>query len=280
MKFINEDKPMKFTYILILTTLLAIGSIAFINNNKEIPISKDVVQTAFGNHKGCFIMINCNSGKTFSFNPKECTIKHPPCSTFKIWNTLIGFENGAISSADEPFYKWDGVTRFMPEWNKDLTLKEAFTVSCVPAFQELARKIGSKNMKTWLDKIGYGDCNISSGIDIFWLPRKGKKSLLISPEQQVKLICQLISGKLPFSEKSCLMLEDMMSIKKTNLGSLYGKTGSGYIDKGDYDIGWFVGYLKNNGEKYAFACFIKGTGLSGKDAKAIVINIFEKQQLL
>jgi beta-lactamase class D len=123
-------------------------------------------------------------------------------STFKIWNTLIGLENGIISSAEDAFYKWDGETRSIPEWNKDLTLKEAFQGSCVPAFQNLARKIGPQRMRLWIEKIDYGDHNISSGVDVFWLPAIGRKSLLISPEEQAKLIYRLVLGKLFFRESS------------------------------------------------------------------------------
>ena len=55
--------------------------------------------------------------------------------------------NRGISSPEEAFYKWDRAIRFIPEWNKDMTLKEAFRVSCVPAFQNLARKIGPERMQ-------------------------------------------------------------------------------------------------------------------------------------
>ena len=54
------------------------------------------------------------------------TERMAPCSTFKIWNALIGLESGIIASADEAFYRWDGQTRAIPAWNKNLTLKEAF----------------------------------------------------------------------------------------------------------------------------------------------------------
>ena len=200
----------------------------------------------------------------------------PPCSTFKIWNTLIGLENGLISATDDEFYKWDGKKRFLPEWNKDLTLKEAFRVSCVPAFQNLARKIGPGIMQAWIDKISYGDRNISSGIDIFWLPAPGRKTILISPEEQAKLICKLVSGKLPFSEKSLAVLNEIMIIKKTPLGILYGKTGTGE----KYTLGWFVGYLESNGKKYSFACVVKGEKVMGKDSLAIIRTIFEENGIL
>jgi len=144
------------------------------------------ISEAFGNIVGGIVFIDADN-KKISYNETLIEEKFPPCSTFKIWNALIGLEYGIITSPDEKFYTWDGVTRSIPDWNKNLILREAFKVSCVPAFQNLARKIGNKSMQKWIDSINYGDRDISSGIDDFWLPRKDKKSILISAKEQVKL---------------------------------------------------------------------------------------------
>ena len=104
------------------------------------------------------------------------------------YTTLVGIEYGLIRSANDTFYKWDSIPRFFPGWNKDLNLKEAFKVSCVPAYQNLAVKIGNENMKKWIELLNYGDKDLSSGIDDFWLPREGKKSIKISPLEQAMLI--------------------------------------------------------------------------------------------
>ena len=64
-------------------------------------------------------------------------------------------------------------------------------------------------MQEWINKIGYGDKNISSGIDNFWLPREGKKSILISPEEQARLLKKLINEKLPFSENAQKILREI-----------------------------------------------------------------------
>jgi beta-lactamase class D len=187
-----------------------------------------------------------------------------------------------ISTAADSFYKWDGEIRFLPAWNKDLTLKEAFGVSCVPAFQNLARKIGPEKMQKWLDTINYGDRDISSGIDIFWLPRDGKKSILISPEEQAQLIRKLVTGKLPFSENARNVLKEIMITKKTIKGTLYGKTGSGSTIGGDpkQSIGWFVGYVECSKKTYAFACLVKAENVTGKDARDIIESILVKNNLI
>ncbi len=268
---------MRQIFILTFTAILTTASFA---DSNIFPIPEKSVQEVFGDRNGTFVLIDCSSEATSIFHPEISKERLPPCSTFKIWNTLIGLENGIISSPDEAFYKWDGETRFIPEWNRDMTLKEAFRVSCVPAFQNLARKIGSEKMRLWIEKINFGDGDTSSGTDIFWLPAKGRKTLLISPEEQAKLICKLVKGKLPFSEKAQAVLKDVMTIRKTVNGIFYGKTGSATDDNGKFNLGWFVGYVESNGKTYAFACAIKGEALMGKDARAMVETILEKNGFL
>ena len=244
------------------------------------PISESSFQKAFGDLRGAFILIHCLSGEKCLYNRELLKEKLPPCSTFKIWNSLIGFETGILPSPDSPFYKWDGKKRSIPEWNRDLTLKEAFKVSCVPAFQNLAKEIGIKKMQAWLDKIGYGDGDLSAGIDVFWLPEKGRKTILISPEEQASLMMKLANGKLPFSPKSIALLRELMRLEEGSKGILYGKTGSGMQDGEHYNLGWFVGYVKNGMDQYAFACVVKGKNLMGKDARKITENLLKENELI
>ncbi|MEO8171842.1 MAG: penicillin-binding transpeptidase domain-containing protein, partial [Sediminibacterium sp.] len=74
-----------------------------------------------------------------------------PASTFKIVNSLIGLETGKISN-EKMIIKWDGIVRTFPggdtakAWNNDLTMEEAFKVSAVPYYQEVARRIGKDTM--------------------------------------------------------------------------------------------------------------------------------------
>lgn len=258
--------------------IMLISAVTFASENgtpMSVP-SQKILEQAFGSRHGCFILMRCKDEQTTEFNHAGCDEKLPPCSTFKIWNSLIGLENKLIDKPDTPFYKWDGKKRFISGWNKNLTLREAFRVSCVPAFQELARNIGKERMQDWINKIEYGDRNISAGIDKFWLTSSSKQPIQITPRQQVELLRKLLAGKLPFSVKSRAVLEDIMLIRKLEHGNLYGKTGSGVNKSGDYVLGWFVGFLRYNDETYVFACTLQGPKLSGNEARATVENIIEK----
>jgi len=272
MELQTRMKPIFLTPLVLLAGALAYG--------QAFPVPDKVVSGAFAGREGAFVMIDCDSGNVSDFRPESAAEKLAPCSTFKIWNTLIGLETGAIKSADEAFYQWDGQRRSIPEWNKDLTLKEAFNVSCVPAFQELARKIGPEEMQAWVDRIGYGDQDLSAGIDVFWLPVPGRKTVLTTPMEQADLIRRLITGNLPFSGKSRVILREIMVQVKTPDGAFHGKTGSGTDGKGHFNLGWFVGHVENKGRSYAFACVVKGLNLSGRDARGIVEEVLKKQGLL
>lgn len=244
-----------------------------------VAVSSDSIKEAFAGRAGSFVIIECASGATIFSTENAESEQLPPCSTFKIWNTLIGLESGLVASPEEAFYQWDGQTRSYPDWNRNLTLKEAFRVSCVPAYQGLARKIGPERMQFWLNRIDYGNKDISAGIDLFWLPAPGRRTLLITSSQQAQLMAKLVCGKMPFSKKAQQVLKEIMAAKTTDQGSLYGKTGSGKLE-GATGLGWYVGYVESAGKCCAFACALRGEGVTGKEARAAVEEILKRQTLL
>lgn len=238
--------------------------------------SPETLGAAFGKTRGTLVLLGEGAKEKSVFDPKLAATPFAPCSTFKIWNTLIGVDSGIVSSADEAFYQWDGTRRDIAAWNQDLTLKEAFQASCVPAYQILARKIGVERMQAALDSIGYGDRNIAAGIDVFWLPAPGRKSLLITPLAQAGLMRRLMTGDVPFSAKARGVVQEIMTARTTPRGTLYGKTGTGGDATDDSRIGWYVGFVTSRGKSLAFACLVQGRGLMGKDARAIVEAVLEK----
>lgn len=242
--------------------------------------AQEMDATIWRDYSPAFVVYNRSTEKTTSIDPVRDAQRLIPCSTFKIYNTLIGLELGLIKGPDDPWYKWDGVKRDFDGWNKDLSLRDAFRVSAVPAYQILARQVGDARMKEYIEKIGYGSQDISAGVDIFWLPRPDTTSIKISAEEQVDLLNKLLDGKLPFSEKNIAILRDIMIVEKTEKGTLYGKTGSGMGSDGKWNLGWFVGFLDHGGSTYVFACNITGgENPSGIAAKQIVIDYFKAQGL-
>ncbi len=247
----------------------------------SVSFAQEIDRSLLQGYDAALVIYNRANGETVNINPARGSQRLSPCSTFKIYNTLIGLELGFIKGADESWYTWDKVKRDIEGWNQDLTLREAFKVSAVPAYQILAREIGESRMKEYIEKIGYGSQDISSGIDIFWLPRPNTTPIKISADEQVALLNKLLDGKLPFSERNIAILRDIMQSEKTDKGTLYGKTGSGTGPDGKWNLGWFVGFLQSGDATYVFACNITGGhNPSGKTARAIIESIFKSQNLL
>src|ERR1051326_4444624 len=123
------------------------------NNLKHFFNENHVVGTFafFDNGTGQFTIYNLKRYRDSAFLP---------ASTFKIVNSLIGLQTGKITS-DSMIIKWDGIERPVKEWNRDLTMYEAFRLSAVPYYQEVARRIGKDTMQLWLDSLSYGTRNAS-----------------------------------------------------------------------------------------------------------------------
>lgn len=142
---------------------------------------------------GCFGLFDNAHGQFTIYNlTRYRDSAYLPASTFKIVNSLIGLQTGRINN-EKMIIKWDGVVR-RPEWNKDLSMEEAFAVSAVPYYQEVARRIGKDTMQQWLDSLHYGTQKITGRIDTFWLDN----SLKIKPDEQLGLVKRLYFEQLPF----------------------------------------------------------------------------------
>ncbi len=257
-------------------------TVLFIYTFLPISLKAEAIDASlFQPYHAAMVIYNRTSGEMVDINPELGQRKLAPCSTFKIYNTLIGLELGLLKGPDDPWYTWDGVVRDIEGWNKDLTLREAFAVSAVPAYQNLARQIGETRMKDYINLLNYGSRDTSSGIDVFWLPRPNTMPITISAQEQVSLLNQLLDLKLPFHQENIAILKDVMKVMSTEKGTLYGKTGSGMNADGKWNLGWFVGFLESGGTTYVFACNItKGKEPSGKVAREIVKNVFKSQGLL
>jgi len=249
-------------------------SLCFLLLQSFVLYAQDIDKALLKGYEAALVIHNRASGEVINPNPAFSSRRLSPCSTFKIYNTLIGLELGLIQGPDEPWYQWDGVHRAFKEWNRDLTLREAFQVSCVPAYQTLARQIGEEKMKGYIGLLDYGTKNIASGIDTFWLPRPETTSIMISAEEQVALLDKLLEGDLPFSRDTISVLRSVMEVGKTEQGTLYGEPGSGLDDDGKANLGWFVGFLDTPQTTYTFACNIMGgDNPSGKTARGIVEDV-------
>lgn len=216
--------------------------------------------------EGCFTMLDNRDGSITIYNMALDTTRFTPASTFKIANSLIGLEIGKITS-EKMIIKWDGVKRDNEEWNKDMDMTEAFKVSCVPYYQEVARRIGKDSMKLFLDTLSYGNKNMSGSIDSFWLNNK----LKISPDEQLGFLKRLYFDQLPFRKSTQQQVRDAMLQEDNTTYKLSYKTGWG-IDETNNQIGWLVGWVEENKHVYFFVTLLK-TPNKDVDFKTIRLSI-------
>lgn len=198
------------------------------------------------NLEGGFFLYDYKT-KTYKVSDKADFLRETsPASTFKVPNSLIALEVEAIKDENEVI-KWDGEKRWLPVWDKDHDLTEAYKNSTVWFYQELARRIGEKNYEKYLKACNYGNKDISSGLTQFWLGN----SLKISPKNQIEFLRKLHEEKLPFSKRTFEITKRIMVREKTNDYTWRAKTGMATVDK--IDIGWFVGYVERKDNVYFFA---------------------------
>ena len=212
----------------------------------------------YDNGTGQFLVYNLSRFKDSAYLP---------ASTFKIVNSLIGIETGRIVN-EKMVIKWDGVTRAVPEWNKDLGMDSAFKVSAVPYYQEVARRIGKDTMQFWLDSLKYGNKKIGGKVDTFWLDN----SLKITADEEMGLVKKLYFSQLPFQKRTQDIVKKVMIQEDNANYRLCYKTGWGHRENGNA-LGWIVGWIEENRHPYFFAMNVEGS--PQKDLTSLRLDILK-----
>lgn len=195
---------------------------------------------------GTFVLYDLKADQYIIHNEERANIAFSPASTFKIANSLIVLETGAIKD-DAEIIPWDGVERTFKFWNKDHNLRSAYKYSAVWFYQDLARKVGKGRMKFWVRKAKYGNQETGEKIDKFWLTG----DLRITAMQQIDFLKRLHQEDLEFSKRNIKLVKDIMIEEQTENYALRSKTGWGTLSIPA--IGWYVGYIEKKDNTYFFA---------------------------
>lgn len=217
-----------------------------------------------------FVTYDGQNIKEYGTHLDRAKTAYIPASTFKIANALIGLENNKATSTE--VFKWDGQPRVFKAWDRDFTLGEAMQASTVPVYQELARRIGPRLMQSELQRIRYGNMQMGTQVDQFWL----KGPLTITPIQEVKFIYNLAKEQLPFSPVVQQQVKEMLYVERRGENHLYAK--SGWAMDVEPQVGWYVGFVeKADGQVVAFALNMQMQ--SGDDIalrKALSLDLLDK----
>ena len=111
---------------------------------------------------------------------EQATLRTAPDSTYKIYDALFGLEEGVIAPNDS-FMAWNETDYPFEAWNADQDLYSAMQSSVNWYFQEIDKQIGSSAIQGYIQKIGYGNENISADLSSYWM----QGTLKISPVEQV-----------------------------------------------------------------------------------------------
>lgn len=221
----------------------------------------------FSHYDGTAVIIDLNTSvKTVYGTHADERVN--PCSTFKILNSMIALESGAVRDENETI-AWDGVVREYPFWSRDHTMRSAIGVSAVWFYQELARRVGEKRMAEMVAKAHYGNTDTSKTLTDFWL---GGGSLKISANEEADFLKALMQEQLPFSTRSIRTVKEIITLEKTDSYAFGGKTGS------CGGIGWFVGFKQSGDDIQVFAFQIRGSGANGAEAKRIAKEYYGKEK--
>ncbi|MGF6905948.1 penicillin-binding transpeptidase domain-containing protein [Fusobacterium sp. PH5-44] len=237
---------MKFLNILLVI-------IFYISNlSAEIVKESDELNKIFGKYKfeSSILIYDQNNNSFIAHNLKRCNEGFTPASTFKIPNTLISLETGVTTT--EHVFNWDKKKKPFSMWEKDMNIEEAFKVSNVPVYQEIAQNIGVERMLYYTKLLNYGDLNIDSkNITTFWLEENSK----ITSFQQIYFLENLYNLIFPFSKNAMEMTKKIMISETTDKYTISSKSGT---TKGGN--AWYVGYVETKDNVYYFA-----TNISNKE---------------
>ena len=159
----------------------------------------------FCGYEGSFVLYDLKNDAWKIYNMEQATLRTAPYSTYKIYDALLGLEEGVITPEDS-FMAWDGTDYPFEAWNGNQDLFSAMQSSVNWYFEEIDRQIGSSAIQSYIHKIGYGNEKINADRSPCWM----QGTLKISPVEQVELLTALHSNRFGFAP------ENISGVKRLN----------------------------------------------------------------
>jgi beta-lactamase class D len=223
---------------------MSLGMSCVASETKEHPEWKSYFEASGG--AGTIVVTDLVKEETHVYNPQRAAEPFIPASTYKIPHSLIALETGVVKDENQSF-KWDGQERQVDAWNRDHTFRSALKYSVVWVYQEIARQVGEQREAEFVRKFAYGNEDVSGGVDHFWLDG----ALRITALQQIEFLKKFYLNQLPVSERSSLIVKDMLINEANSKYILRAKSGLG--SSRTPAIGWWVGWVETDNDTYFFA---------------------------
>lgn len=262
-------KKTKTLLIILFSLMLTLAGTTTITEAHMMKTKELKMERLFKGKKGTMVLKNLKNDHVYVYNPKRSQTRLTPESTFKVPHALIGLETSVLRDEYE-VKRWDGVEREFENWNRDHSLASAMRESAIWFYQDMAKDIGPTRMQEKIRLLGYGNRDLSGGIDSFWLD----SSLKISALEQVDFMEKLVKETFPFSEEHQKTVKRIMLQVDHDDYTIHGKTGTRLSDNG---LGWYVGFIQTKKDTWVFAVNLNGTGT---EAKQIAETAFKQMGII
>ena len=233
-------------------------NIAFGQKNViEINTKLSQINRAFG-VKSSILVYNQQKNKLITNDSILMKMNVSPIGTFHPYEALIGLESGIIKDTSQTI-PLDPTEPRYPNlfWNEDQTIYTALKHQTPWYFKKIATNIKHDKMQNWLTLMGYGNKDLSGGIDAFWL----NSSLQITPRQQFDFLKRLYYYNLPFSFENMRFVRNTFKCTKLKNKNLY--TFKVATNQSGKQLSWYIGYIEYINNTYLFVHCIEGNAKKG-----------------
>ena len=176
---------------------------------------------------------------------------------------MIGYDTGILSDEHAPAWPYkEEYEAWMDSWKTTVDPTSWLRDSVVWYSREITRRLGAVQFQDAVDRLGYGNRDISgdpgknNGLTKAWI----SSSLQISPAEETAFLRKLLLRQLPVSRPAMdrtvaivpqFPLPDGWMVHAKTVTGLQPRA-DGKIDQ-DRHFGWFVGWVQKDERTFAFA---------------------------
>lgn len=223
--------------------------------------------------EGCFTFLDNASGAIKVYNMAMDTGRISPFETFDIISSLVLLQTGVVTN-EKMLISLDSSSGVKGTSQGETNIVNAFNHNVNPFFQKAINMTGKDTLQDWINRLGYGNKDISGTLDSFWLNNR----LKISPDEQLGLLKRLYFEQLPFRKTVQASVKQMM-MKENNSSYKFCYKGGAGFDESANNISWLNGWIEENNHVYFFSSVIKSKVNNANitsDHLEIVKNILTK----
>lgn len=188
-----------------------------------------------GIDSACFEMYDNNKEIAMFLNKERCSKRITPGAEFDIFTAMAALSSNV--ALDDQFKLPVSDTAGQPD---SLTLSQAFKQGSTAYFMQLAKFVGSKKMKQYLDTVQFGNMQLEETPSNYYFDG----ILKITPDEMVGFMKRLYHGELKsFDQRSIRLVRDMMLQESAPNLKYYYRYAS--VSSKDTNIHWLVGFVEH-----------------------------------